>query len=106
MQKRWLICVMACLFIGILSSFAGAEDNSATRILNISIAGYGKVTGKNITCSTACRITLPEGTTVELAAVPATEWHFAGWGGACEGKEGCTVQMDKNKAVEAIFTYP
>lgn len=44
------------------------------------------------------------GSSVPVTAQPAAGWAFAGWSGACLGVGPCTVLMDANKSVTAIFT--
>ena len=46
-----------------------------------------------------------EGTELSFIAVPASGSGFAGWSGACTGNGRCTVIMDTNKRIEAIFLY-
>jgi hypothetical protein len=55
--------------------------------------------------SNTCRITVPPGQSVSLTASPASPLaqRFIGWSGDCSGTEGCTVVMDRNRAVTAQF---
>ena len=106
MSKIRLTGLAAVLFMVIATGTISAEPQVATYILNISVSGSGRVVGKNIECYTVCNITLPAGTEVVLTAFPAREWTFVGWDSACKEKGACTVIMDSDKAVEAIFTYP
>jgi len=46
-----------------------------------------------------------EGASVQLTAVPAAGWNFAGWSGGAGGADNpTTVVMDANKVVTATFT--
>jgi hypothetical protein len=56
-----------------------------------------------INCGTICIANFASGMIVSLAVFPATDWQFAGWGGACVGMTGCTVTMAADKTVIAIF---
>jgi RHS repeat-associated protein/uncharacterized repeat protein (TIGR02543 family) len=58
-----------------------------------------------IDCGTTCSALYDWGTSVTLAATPATGSTFTGWSGACTGTEAtCTVTMDQLQAVQADFT--
>jgi hypothetical protein len=46
----------------------------------------------------------PEGTIVEITAVPAAMYEFDHWSGACTGSGSCQVIMDADKAVTAHLT--
>jgi RHS repeat-associated protein/uncharacterized repeat protein (TIGR02543 family) len=58
-----------------------------------------------IDCGATCSALYDWGTSVTLAAIPATGSTFTGWSGACMGTETtCTVTMDQLQAVQAEFT--
>jgi uncharacterized repeat protein (TIGR02543 family) len=58
-----------------------------------------------IDCGITCSAVYDWGTSVTLAATPATGSTFTGWSGACTGTEAtCTVTMDQLQAVNADFT--
>ncbi|MEK7263690.1 MAG: SdrD B-like domain-containing protein, partial [Bacteroidota bacterium] len=71
--------------------------------LSLSIDGSGSITknpDQNI---------FAHGTEVQLTAVPASDWDFAGWSGDASGKGNpLVVTMDTIKNIGAIFTasYP
>jgi len=44
------------------------------------------------------------GTVVSLTAIPAANFQFTGWSGACSGSSSCNVTMDATKSVTATFT--
>ena len=53
-----------------------------------------------------CKAAFAQGETVVLRTKPKAGGVFAGWGGACAGKDACTVTMDDNIAVSATFVQP
>ena len=57
-----------------------------------------------IDCGSACSTDLAVGTVVTLTATPATGSTFTGWSGACRGTGTCTVRMNGNVKVKAVFT--
>jgi RHS repeat-associated protein/uncharacterized repeat protein (TIGR02543 family) len=58
-----------------------------------------------IDCGATCSAVYDWGTSVTLAATPATGSTFTGWSGACTGTEAtCTVTLDQAQAVQADFT--
>ena len=56
-----------------------------------------------IACPPACNVLFDTGSQVQLVAQPGRGSRLVGWGGACTGREPCTVTMDTAKTVEAIF---
>jgi RHS repeat-associated protein/uncharacterized repeat protein (TIGR02543 family) len=69
--------------------------------------GSGAITSlqTGIDCGTTCSAIYDWGTSVTLAATPATGSTFTGWSGGCTGTEAtCTVTMDQLQAVNADFT--
>jgi predicted outer membrane repeat protein len=72
--------------------------------LAVSIQGNGSVrTQAALACSATCVRTLLEGTQVTLEPQPAPGFTFAGWAGACAGTGHCTLTLDANMAVTAVF---
>ncbi|MFZ4790144.1 MAG: SBBP repeat-containing protein [Candidatus Competibacteraceae bacterium] len=73
--------------------------------LTLDRTGNGVVVSNpsGINCGTICIANFASGMIVSLAVFPATDWQFAGWGGACVGMTGCTVTMAADKTVIAIF---
>ncbi|MGH2850622.1 MAG: InlB B-repeat-containing protein, partial [Solirubrobacteraceae bacterium] len=65
--------------------------------------GNGSVTGGGITCPGTCSANYSPGTSVALAATPAAGGQFVGWSGACHGTGSCTVAMNGDANVTAIF---
>lgn len=59
-----------------------------------------------IDCRVDCQFEsadFPIHSTVVLTPTPATDWKFSGWAGACAGAGPCTVKMDSDAFVDAIF---
>lgn len=58
-----------------------------------------------VTCSgTTCTGVFPVNTSVKLVPVPdSIYWKFTGWSGACSGTLSCTINMNADKAVNAVF---
>ena len=80
----------------------------AARTLNVtrSGSGSGSVTSapSGIDCGSTCSAQFGEGVTVQLQATPSSGSYFAGWTGDCSGQGNpCTLTMDGNKTVGAIF---
>jgi hypothetical protein len=74
--------------------------------LAVAVSGGGTVASAaaGIACPGACAAEYDEGTTVTLAAAPATGEVFDGWsGGGCAGTGPCTVTMAAATAVAAEF---
>ncbi|MDP4027494.1 MAG: DUF4214 domain-containing protein [Gallionella sp.] len=76
-------------------------------VLNIAKSGTGTGTvtsnPSGITCGSDCSESYAAGTTVTLAATPATGSYFAGWSGDCSGIGSCVVTMDAARNVTATF---
>lgn len=87
--------------IGQLNLLADAEKS-----LTVAIAGSGTVASSDgrISCPGTCAALYQSPSAVTLQAAPAPGWTFTGWGGACTGKEACTVTVDRPLSVTANFT--
>jgi RHS repeat-associated protein/uncharacterized repeat protein (TIGR02543 family) len=77
--------------------------------LNATKTGNGSGTiaslQTGIDCGATCSAVYDWGTSVTLAATPATGSTFTGWSGACTGTDTtCTVTMDQLQTVQADFT--
>jgi hypothetical protein len=73
--------------------------------LTVSVAGNGSgtVLGSGVSCSGACSYGYLAGTGASLTASAAAGSTFTGWGGACSGKGACTLTMNSDQGVTAIF---
>lgn len=89
---------------GAISVTANFESNPLLSVYRGG-NGDGTVTSspKGITCGTHCSEIFPYGSKVQLFADPNSFSIFKGWSGACSGSGDCTVDMDSNKTVTAIF---
>jgi hypothetical protein len=82
--------------------------SSSTHTLGVSLAGTGSgsVTSSpaGISCPGTCSHSYTSGTQVTLTATPASGSTFAGWsGGGCSGTGTCTVTMNSDQGVYAVF---
>jgi hypothetical protein len=69
-------------------------------------SGPGTVTSAppGINCGSDCSEVFLEGTAVTLTAVAGTDSTFQGWSGACTGTGTCTITMNTDTSVTAMFT--
>jgi Divergent InlB B-repeat domain len=51
-----------------------------------------------------CSTLFPGQDTVTLAATPAENWVFTGWGGACSAAASCSLAMSADRVVSATFS--
>jgi len=74
--------------------------------LSVHVDGAGSIasTVAGVSCNGDCKVSLSQGSSWVLNAVPATGYVFNGWGGACSGSAGCTVTMNTASQVSASFT--
>jgi FtsP/CotA-like multicopper oxidase with cupredoxin domain len=66
-----------------------------------AVIAAGKPAG--ISCGANCTASYNQGTSITLQAIPAPGSIFYGWRGACSGTGDCTVVMNSNKSVKALF---
>ena len=73
--------------------------------LDVSISGQGSVmsTPGGIDCGADCNQTYTEGATIMLVATPVAGFNFDRWSGDCSGSGSCSVTMDQDRTVSAIF---
>jgi len=71
--------------------------------LDVSVSGSGTVSGSGINCPGVCAQSYPPGTVVLLSATAAPGSTFAGWLGACHGTGTCSLTVNANQSVSAIF---
>lgn len=73
--------------------------------VTVSGGGSGQVASipAGVDCSMgACTYDFPEGATVQLKSTTSDD-AFLGWSGECSGFSACTVTMDQDRAVSALF---
>jgi hypothetical protein len=79
-----------------------------TFTLSVGVVGSGQVTSSpgGISCGGDCDESYPAGTTVTLTATPTGTLlpTFLGWVGACVGLGSCTVTMNSDQSVTALFS--
>jgi hypothetical protein len=102
--------------LGITATFEWDPPfNPTTRLLDVAIIGKGTVKGDPpgttgiIDCrhdGGDCAEFYFKFTKVTLTAYPADGWWFIGWKGdiGCPGTSPCTVSVDTDKTVSAVFT--
>lgn len=83
--------------------FGKSENFNILNVVNFSNLGTGNISGSGIACGEDCEEIFYTGENITLAASPDTASTFAGWEGACEGLEECTVTMDAPQTVTAHF---
>ena len=78
----------------------------ASHTLKVSLTGSGSVMSNpaGISCGASCTASFVEGTGVTLTATPQSGWTFSGWSGDCTGSTPCTVNMEADRTVAAVFT--
>jgi PKD repeat protein len=78
------------------------QRNSLT--VNLAGTGTGSVSGLNINCGGSCYAEYDATTQVTLTATAGYNSSFQGWsGGACIGKDTCTLTMNQIQKVTATF---
>lgn len=79
----------------------------ATFYLDVTLAGPGSGTVESspagVSCPGTCSAAFIEGEMVSLAATPAVDSLFLGWGGDCSGSAACSVTLDADRDVTATF---
>lgn len=78
---------------------------TTTYQLTITHTGSGTITSDRggISCGATCSQRYGVGTAVTLTAAPSSSWVFGGWTGACSGMGTCTVTLNADTAVGALF---
>jgi hypothetical protein len=87
---------------------ASFEKELRTLTVTKSGNGSGTVTSSSggVDCGSTCGpVAFDKGASVTLTAHPASGSSFVGWsGGGCSGNGSCTVGLESNTAVAAVFT--
>ncbi len=94
----------------ILAYMSECEPTGHGGIYSLTVAKSGTGSGiiestpSGIHCGDDCKEGYDEGTEVTLTATADSGSLFSGWsGGECIGTTGCTVTMDSDKEVTAVF---
>jgi hypothetical protein len=84
----------------------GAVEAQPKAVLTVDITGAGRVTDDTgaLDCSGDCSVGYAIGASVTLTATGAGGWSFEGWEGACSGTANCSLVIDQDRTVEAIFS--
>lgn len=89
-----------------ISGVCVEDDRPVTHTLTVNVGGNGsgRVTSNpsGIDCPGTCSATFEEGTAVQLSATP-TAGVFLGWSDACDGRGACSVAVDADRSVGALF---
>src|SRR3954453_5408288 len=103
------------LCLGLLSfalcGCASSTTKAAPPLVNFQLtvqsagSGAGTITSSpaGINCGSTCTASFPSGTAVTLSATANPTSAFAGWSGACSGTGACTVTLNANSSVAAMF---
>jgi C1A family cysteine protease len=80
-------------------------DNPSPHALTVTKSGSGTVTSvpSGINCGSTCSYAFSQGTSVALTAISGPGSSFVGWSGACSGTGTCTVTMNSDESVTAVF---
>jgi glucose/arabinose dehydrogenase len=81
----------------------GPTAGSETLRIGLTGSGAGFVQGPQFRCPPDCAQSFDDGTRADLEARPSSGSYFAGWRGDCSATGGCTVLMDRDRSVSAIF---
>jgi len=87
-------------------SVSAAFNPVSQPTISVTVSGNGSVTSDpaGIDCpSTQCSLSVASGTNVTLTAHPGSGSTLSAWGGACSGSGGCSVFVNSNMSVSAIF---
>lgn len=92
----------------VMTSMSFATSDAVTLSVGVSGTGGGTVTSApaGIQCGgsgTGCGASFAKGTTVSLAATPASGSTFSGWSGACSGTGACSLSLTAGVSVGAAF---
>ena len=96
------LLVVTALFVAACNTTPGPSAPSYTLTVT---ATNGTVTSTpaNINCGSACSAKFPAATKVTLTPTPASGYIFDSWSGDCSGNSSCSVTMNADKKVTAVF---
>ncbi|MGD0123993.1 MAG: hypothetical protein ABSF46_01445 [Terriglobia bacterium] len=83
----------------------GGGGGQYTLTVSVTGTGSGSVTSTpaGISCPGTCSASFASGAGVTLTSTPASGSAFAGWSGTCSGTGACSVTMNSNQSVTAMF---
>jgi hypothetical protein len=81
----------------------GTGTQPASLMIHVSGPGAVQSASPLFLCHNDCRQDVSGGTVV-LAAVPDQTGAFVGWQGDCSGAAACTLSMDADRSVTAVFS--
>ena len=105
----WLVALLLAALLTACSQPSsgglGPGSTEGTFALDVIVQGTGSVVIEDLDfdCNDDCTARIGAGVTVELQAQSNGAQGFAGWQGACSGTGTCTVTMDSDKTVTAVF---
>lgn len=71
--------------------------------LTVEISGLGEVSG-TLNCSDNCTSDFAKNAQIELTASASAGYEFLQWTGACSGSGNCSLVLNSDKTVGAVFT--
>ncbi|MFT3700173.1 MAG: hypothetical protein QM831_43910 [Kofleriaceae bacterium] len=95
---------------GTCVAYTPGDDGGTSRTLTVNVGGSGMgvvmSTPTGVACSGGtCTMSFPVGTQISLAA-SATAGSFLGWSDGCVGAGACSVTLDQDRKVSALFGMP
>ncbi len=89
----------------VVGNLLGLFSKKSDYSLKVDIIGDGHVIySSGSICGGVCSVAYHADSVATLIATPGPDSTFAGWGGACKGKDVCTVKMNDKRIVSATFT--
>lgn len=100
-----------CTVTASFTADSNSNTNSTTGNHSLNVVklgtGSGVVTGTGIDCGSGCSGSYAADAQVTLMAIPSSGSSFAGWsGGGCSGTGACTVTLNTELSIIAVFTMP
>ncbi|MFT6733319.1 MAG: hypothetical protein ACJAS9_001504 [Polaribacter sp.] len=85
--------------------FIEDDPEPETFTLTLSKTGNGTISSdpSGLDCGNSCNADFALNTSVTLTAVASSGYVFDRWTGACSGSNDCSVSMNANKSVNAVF---
>ncbi|NBY21822.1 MAG: hypothetical protein EBQ73_02915, partial [Gammaproteobacteria bacterium] len=75
------------------------------QMMTVTVTGGGRVTSQpqGIDCPSSCSAQFIAGTQVVLTSLPKEGYSFSGWSGDCSGGGSCSLTLDSQKTIGAVF---